>query len=211
MCTALPPRRSPVIANTAATIHSLLWPTVRLARPPVDGARGVLRRPPVRLCLESGMTLPRDALRPLFLVEGVFVPRRTLTLRDLGRSTPPRSSPFLCCPITCPILRFVTIDLHGRALRLVHTKLLRREGPDPPRARQFCDPDLEPLPFFCGPVKLAVDLCGPGIEPRGDRVQIDTPQHQEHGHHDQHRKVASPAGGLAPQGVILRPVRDTLL
>src|SRR5215211_4431572 len=177
MCTALPARRSPVTTNTAATIHSLLWPTVRFARPPVDGARGVFGEPPARLCLESGMTLPREALRTLFLVEGVLVPRRTLALRGLGLSTLPRSSPFLWCPMMCPILRFATIDLHGRALRLVHTKLLCREGPDPPRARQFRDPDLEPLPFFSGPVKPDVDLCGPGVEPRGDRVQIDAPQH----------------------------------
>src|SRR5215210_1612649 len=126
MCTALPPRSSPVMANTAATIHSLLWPTVRCAWPPVDAARGVLVAPLVRLlCLERGMTLPREALRPLFLVVGgVFVPRRTFALRGRCRSTLPRSSPFLWCPIVRPILRSVNIDLHGRALWLVHTKLL---------------------------------------------------------------------------------------
>src|SRR5215204_1791779 len=134
MCTALPPRSSPVMANTAATIHSLLWPTVRFVCPPVDATRGVLVAPLVRLlCLERGTTLPREALRPLFLVfGGVFVPRRTLALRGRCRSTLPRSSPFLWCPIVLPILRFVTIDLHCRALWLVHAKPLRSEGPDPP-------------------------------------------------------------------------------
>ena len=131
------------MANTAATIHSLLCPTVRFAWPPADAARGVLVAPPVRLCPESGMTLPREDLRPLFLVlGGVFVPRRTFALREPCRSTLPRSSPSLWCPIVRPILRLITIDLHGRALRLVHTKLLSREGPDPFRTRQLRDPDL---------------------------------------------------------------------
>src|SRR5215212_2542997 len=209
MCTALPPRRNPVIANTAATIHSLLWPTVVFASPVVD-ERGFLAgprlAPPVRLCPNSGTTLPPVDLRPLILVRGgLFVPRRTF-----GRSTLPRSSPFLWCPIVCPILRCVSINLQGRALWLVHAKLLRREGPDPLRTRKFRDPDLEPFPFFSGPVKPYAEIGGPGVEPRGDRVQIDAPQHQEHRHHNQHRKPAAPARGLLPEGVILHAVRGAL-
>src|SRR5215213_11696788 len=189
MCTALPPRRSPVTANTAATIHSLLWPTVVVASGPIDDARRALVvarfAPPAHLWPRSGMTLPPEDLRPLFLVRGGgVVPRRILALRGPGRSTLPRSPPFPWCPIVRPILRFVTINLHGRALRLVQAKLLRREGPDPLRTRQFRDPDLESLPYLSGPIKPDVEFGGPGIEPCGDRVQIDAPQHQEHGHHD---------------------------
>src|SRR5688572_15903623 len=173
MCTALPPRRSPVTANTAATIHSLLWPTVVLASGPIDDTRRVLVAP------RSGMTLPPEDLGPLFLVRGgVFLPRRILALRGPGRSTLPRSSPFLWCPIVFPILRSYAIDFQGSALRLVHTKLLRREGPDPLRARQFGDFDLESLPYFSGPIKLDAEFGRPGVEPRGERVQIDAPQHQ---------------------------------
>src|SRR5215217_4972356 len=133
MCTALPPRRSPVTANTAATIHSLLWPTVVLASGPIDDARCALVAPrfapPARLWARSGMTLPPEDLRRLFLVRGGgFLPRRILALRGPGRSTLPRSSPFLWCPIVLPILRSYSIDFQGSALRLVHTELLRREG-----------------------------------------------------------------------------------
>src|SRR5215208_8235885 len=102
MCTALPPRRSTVTANTAATIHSLLWPTVVLVSGLIDAARRApLARfaPPTRLWPRSGMTLPPEDLRPLFLVRGGGVlPRRILALRGPGRSTPPRPSPFLWCP-----------------------------------------------------------------------------------------------------------------
>src|SRR5215217_769365 len=192
MCTALPPRRSPVTANTAATIHSLLWPTVVLASW-LDGARRTLIMPRLapRLCLRSGMTLPSAVLRLLFSVRGgVFVPRRILVLRGPGRSTLPWTSPSLRCPIVCPILRFVSVDLQGSALWLVHTKLLRREGPYPLRGRQFGDP---------------------GVERCGDRVQIDATQHQQYGHHDQHRKPAPPARSLPLRREILRWVLGALL
>src|SRR5215208_1522853 len=199
MCTALPTRRSPVTANTAATIHSLLWPTVVLSSGPIDDVRRAPGFAP-----RSGMTLPPEDLRPLFLVcGGVFLPRRILALRGPGRSTLPRSSPFLWCPIVLPILRSCSIDFQGSALRLVHTKLLRREGPDPLRARQFGDFDLESLPYFSGPIKPHAEFGGSGVEPRGERVQIDAPQHQQHGHHDQHRKPATPTRGLPPQGAVL--------
>src|SRR5215203_6602645 len=204
MCTALPPRRSTVIANTAATIHSLLWPTVVLASGAIDDARRALVAPLARLWPRSGMTLPPEDLGPLFLVRGgVFLPRRILALRGPGRSTLPRSSPFLWCPIVFPILRSYAIDFQGSALRLVHTKLFRREGPDPLRARQFGDFDLESLPYFSGPIKPEVEFGGPGVEPSSERVQIDAPQHQQHGHYDQHRKPATPARGLPPQGAML--------
>src|ERR687894_208736 len=131
MCTALPPSRSPVITKTAATIHSLLWPTLALAAP-LDG-RGVLVAPrfvpPVRRCLKSGMTLPPVALRPLFLVRGGFFV--------------PRPSPFLWFSIIYPILHYVAVDLQSRALRLVHAELLRRAVSDPTGTREFRDPDLE--------------------------------------------------------------------
>src|ERR687890_1608435 len=216
MCTALPPRRSPVTANIAATIHSLLWPTGVLASGSIDDARRALVvasfAPPARLWSRSGMTLPLEDLRPLFLVRGgVFLPRRSLALRNPGRSTLPRSSPFLWCPIVLPILRSYSIDFQGSALRLVHTKLLRREGPDPLRARQFGDFDLESLPYFSGPIKPDAEFGRPGVEPRGKGVQIDAAQHQQHGHHDQHRKPATPARGLPPQGAILRAVLGALL
>src|SRR5829696_6032822 len=212
MCTALPPRRSTVTANTAATIHSLLWPTVVLASGAIDDSRRALVAPLARLWPRSGMTLPPADLDPLFLVRGgVFLPRRILALRGPGRSTLPRSSPFLWCPIVFPILRSYAIDFQGSALRLVHTKLLRREGPDPLRARQFGDFDLESLPYFSGLIQPGVEFGCPGIEPRSERVQIDTPQHQQHGHHDQHRKPATPARGLPPQGAILRAVLGALL
>src|SRR5215210_6494747 len=196
MCTALPPSRSPVITKTAATIHSLLWPTLALAAPPLDG-RDVLVAPRfaplVRRCLKSGMTLPPVTLRPLFLVRGgFFVPRRTLALPSLSRSTLPRASLFLWFSIVCPILHFVSVYLQGRALRLVHAELLRRALSDPAGTREFRDPDLESLPYFSDSVKPDSDIVGPGVEPRGDRVQIDAPQHQEHGHHYDHRKPAPP-------------------
>src|SRR5215212_8506522 len=214
MCTALPPRRSPVTANTAATIHSLLRPTVVLASGPIDDARCALVAPrlalPARLWPRSGMTLPPEDLRPLLLVRGgVFLPRRILALRGPGRSTLPRSSPFLLCPIVLPTLRSCSIDFQGSALRLVHTKLLRREGPDPLRARQLGDFDLESLPYFSGPIKPHAEFGGPGVEPRGERVQIDAPQHQQHGHHDQHRKPATPIRSLS--GAILRAAPGVLL
>src|SRR5919107_839463 len=214
MCTALPPRRSPVTANIAATIHSLLWPTGVLAWGPSDDARRALVgagfAPRARLWPRSGMTLPLEDLRPLFLVRGgVFLPRRSLALRNPGRSTLPRSSPFIWCPIVLPILRSYSIDFQGIALRLVHTKLLRREGHDPLRARQFGDFDLESLPYFSGPIKPDLKFSGPGVEPRGERVQIDAPQHQQHGHHDQHRKPATPIRGLP--GAILRAAPGVLL
>src|SRR5829696_5533552 len=215
MCTALPPRRSTVTANIAATIHSLLWPTVVLASVLIDAARRApLARfaPPARLWPRSGMTLPLEDLRPLFLVRGgEFLPRRNLALRGSGRSTLPRSSPFLWCPIVFPILRSSSIDFQGSALRLVHTKLLRREGPDPLRAQQLGDFDLESLPYFSSPIKPDVEFGGPGVEPRGHRVQIDASQHQQHGHHDQHRKPAAPARSLPFQGAILRAVLGALL
>src|SRR5919107_3494060 len=208
MCTALPPRRSPVTANIAATIHSLLWPTGVLASGSIDDARRALVvayfGPPARLWPRSGMTLPLEDLRPLFLVRGgVFLPRRSLALRNPGRSTLPRSSPFLWCLIVLPILRSYSIDFQGSALRLVHTKLLRREGPDPLRARQFGDFDLESLPYFSGPIEPDAEFGRPGVEPRGECVQIDAPQHQQNGHHDQHRKPATPARGPLPQGAVL--------
>src|SRR5918993_4224192 len=211
MCTALPPRRSPVTTNTAATIHSLLRPTVVLAAGPVDEARRapVAPRfaPPDRLWPRSGMTLPPEDLRPLFVVRGgAFLPRRILALRGPGRSTLPRSSPFLWYPIVLPILRSCSIDFQSSALRLVHTELLRREGPDPVRAREFGDFDLESLSYFSGPIEPDVELGGPGVEPRGDRVQVDAPQHQQHGHNDQHRKPATPARGFPPQAALPRPV-----
>src|SRR5215211_6751725 len=212
MCTALPPRRSTVTANTAATIHSLLWPTVVLASGTIDDARRALVAPLARLWPRSGMTLPPEDLGPLFLVcGGVFLPRRILALRGPGRSTLPRSSPFLWCPIVLPILRSYSIDFQGSALRLVQTELLRREGPDPLRARQFGDFDLESLPYFSGSIKPDVEFGGLGVEPRGQRVQIDAPQHQQHGHHDQHRKTATPARGLPPHCAILRAVLGALL
>src|SRR5829696_8209047 len=207
MCTALPTRRSPVTANTAATIHSLLWPTVVLSSGPIDDVRWAPGFAP-----RSGMTLPPEDLRPLFLVcGGVFLPRRILALRGPGRSTLPRSSPFLWCPIVLPILRSYSIDFQGSALRLVHTELLRREDPDPLRARQFGDFDLESLPYFSGPIKPDVEFGGLGVEPRGQRVQIDAPQHQQHGHHNQHRKTATPARGLPPHCAIQRAVLGALL
>src|SRR5215204_5665792 len=207
-----PPRRSTVTANTAATIHSLLWPTVVLASGAIDDSRRALVAPLARLWPRSGMTLPPEDLDPLFLVRGgVFLPRRILALRGPGRSTLPRSSPFLWCPIVLPILRSCSIDFQGSALRLVHTKLLRREGPDPLRARQFGDFDLESLPYFSGPIKPHAEFGGSGVEPRGERVQIDAPQHQQHGHHDQHRKTATPARGLPPHCAILRAVLGALL
>src|SRR5215211_1510978 len=158
------------------------------------------------------MTLPPEDLRPLFLVRGVeFLPRRILALRGPGRSTLPRSSPFLWCPIVLPSLRSYSIDFQGSALRLVHTELLGREGPDPLRARQLGDFDLESLPYFSSPIKPDVEFGGPGVEPRGHRVQIDASQHQQHGHHDQHRKPAAPARSLPFQGAILRAVLDALV
>src|SRR5215211_7783400 len=98
MCTALPPRRSPVTANTAATIHSLLWPTVVLASGRIDAPRRALVAPrfapPDRLWPQSGMTLPEEDLPLLFLVRGGrFLPRLILASRGPGRSTLPRSSP----------------------------------------------------------------------------------------------------------------------
>src|SRR5215210_7114246 len=214
MCTALPPSRSPVITKTAATIHSLLWPTLALAAPSLDG-RGVLVAPrfvpPVRRCPKSGMTFPPVALRPLFLVRGgFFVPRRTLAWRGLSLSTLPRASPFLWFCIVCPILHFVSVDLQGRALRLVHAELLRRTLSDPACTREFREPDLESLPFFSDSVKPDFEIVGPGVEPRGDRVQIDAPQHQEHGHHYDHRKPAPPARRFPLQGTDLRTVRGTV-
>src|SRR5215210_1625457 len=213
MCTALPPSRSPVITKTAATIHSLLWPTLTLPAPPLDG-RDVLVAPRfaplVRRCLKSGMTLPPVALRPLLLVRGgFFVPRRTLAWRGLSLSTLPRASPFLWFCIVCPILHFVSVDLQGRALRLVHTELLRRTVSDPAGTREFRDPDLESLPFFSDSVKPDFEILSPGVEPPGDRVQIDAPQHQQHGHHDDHRKPAPPARRFPLQGTELRAVRST--
>src|SRR5215218_2778300 len=207
MCTALPTRRSPVTANTAATIHSLLWPTVVLSSGPIDDVRRAPGFAP-----RSGMTLPPEDLRPLFLVcGGVFLPRRILALRGPGRSTLPRSSPFLWCPIVLPILRSYSIDFQGSALRLVHTKLLRREGPDPLRARQFGDFDLESLSYVSCPIKPGIEFGGPGVEPRRERVYIDAPQHQQHRHHHKHRKPATPARSLPPQGAILRAVLGALL
>src|SRR5215210_3530225 len=210
MCTARPPSRSPVTANITATIHSLLWPTV-CASPLVDGTRGVLLASPVRPCRERGITLPRAAWRSRVLVRGgFFVPRPVFALRGLGRSTLPRLSTFLLCPIVCPILRFASIDLQGFATWLVHAELLRRQLPDPPRTRQFRDPDLESLPFVSCPVKLHVELRGPGVESRGDRVQIDAPQHQEHRHHNDHRKPAPPAGRFPPKSAVRRAIRGAL-
>src|SRR5215211_7076117 len=213
MCTALPPRRSPVTANTAATIHSLLCPTVLPASGPTEDARRALVArfaSTARLWPRSGMTLPPEDLRPLFLLRGGgFLPRRIFALRGSGRSTLPRFSPFLLCPIVLPILRSYSIDFQGIPLRLVHTKLLRREGHDPLRARQFGDFDLESLPYFSGPIKPDLEFSGPGVEPRGERVQIDAPQHQQHGHHDQHRKPATPIRSLS--GAILRAAPGVLL
>src|SRR5215208_1909570 len=127
MCTALPPRRSPVTANTAATIHSLLWPTVVLASGPIDDARCALVAPrfapPARLWARSGMTLLPEDLRPLFLVRGGGILQwRILAWRVRGWSTQPRSSILLWCPVVLPILRSWSIDFRGRALRLVHSK-----------------------------------------------------------------------------------------
>src|SRR5215211_2892113 len=144
MCTALAPSRSPVITKIAATIHSLLWPTLALAVP-FDG-RDVMAAPrfvpPVRRRPTSGITLPPVALRPLFLVRGgFFVPRRTLALPGPSRSMLPRASPLLWFSIVCPILRFVSVDLQGRALRLVHAELLRGTLSDPACTRKFCNPD----------------------------------------------------------------------
>src|SRR5918995_1098360 len=156
MCTALPPSRSPVITKNAATIHSLLWPTLALAAP-LDGRDGPVAPrfvPPVGRWLKSGMTLPPVAFRPLFLMRGgFFVPRRTPVWRGLSRSMLPRAPPILWFSIVCPILHFVCVDLQGRALRLVHVELLRRALPDPAGTREFRDPDLEPLPFFSDSVK----------------------------------------------------------
>src|ERR687897_3012580 len=216
MCTALPPRRNPVTANTAATIHSLLWPTAVLASGPIDEGRRALVAPrfapPGRPCPRSGMTLPPEDLRPEFLLRGGdFLPRRILALRGPGRSTLPRSSPFLWCPIVLPILRSLSIDFQGSAFRLVPAKLLRREGPDPLRARQFCHPDLESLPYFCGLIEPDVERGGPGVEPRGDRVQVDAPQHQQHGHHDHQPKPATPSRSLLSQGTIPRAVLGAFL
>src|SRR5215216_5770071 len=215
MCTALPPRRSPVTANTAATIHSLLCPTVLPASGPTEDARRALVArfaSTARLWPRSGMTLPPEDLRPLFLLRGGgFLPRRIFALRGSGRSTLPRFFPFLLCPIVLPILRSYSIDFQGIALRLVHTKLLRREGHNPLRARQFGDFDLESLPYFSGPIKPDAEFGDPGVEPRGERVQIDAPQHQQHWHHDQHRKPATPARGLPPQGATLRALLGALL
>src|SRR5215210_9304559 len=173
MCTALPPSRSPVITKTAATIHSLLWPTLTLPVPPLDG-RDVLVAPRfaplVRRCLKSGMTLPPVALRPLFLVRGGFcVPRRAPTLPGLNRSTLPRAFPSLWFSIVCPILHFVSVDLQGRALRLVHAELLLRALSNPASTREFRDPDLESLPFFSDSVKPDFEILSPGVEPPGDR------------------------------------------
>jgi hypothetical protein len=52
----------------------------------------------------------------------------------------------------------------------VHTELLRREGPDPLRTRQFGDFDFESLLYFSGPIKPDVEFGGPGVEPSGERV-----------------------------------------
>ena len=46
----------------------------------------------------------------------------------------------------------------------MHTKLLRREGPDPLRARQFGDFDLESLPYFFGPIKPHAEFGGPQLK-----------------------------------------------
>src|SRR5215207_5599209 len=213
MCTALPPSRRPVITKTAATIHNLLWPTLALTAP-LDGRGDLVAprfAPPVRRCPKSGMTFPPVALRPLFLVRGGFcVPRRTLAWRGLSRSMLPRAPPFLWFSIVCPILHFVSVDLQSRTLRLMHAELLRRALSDPAGTREFRDPDLEPLPFFSDSVEPDFEIVGPGVEPRGDRVQIDAPQHQEHGHHYDHRKPAPPARRFSPHSRFLRADRGTL-
>ena len=99
------------------------------------------------------MTCHQRTYDPSFCCEGDFLPRRILALRAPGRSTLPRSSPFLWCPIVLPILHSYSIDFQGSALRLVHTKLLRRKIPDPLRTRQVGELDLESLPYFSGPIK----------------------------------------------------------
>src|SRR5215210_5718084 len=149
MCTALPPRSSPLTTKTAATVHSRLWPTV-LAWPEVADRRRFLRLSLLRpwRC----MTLPPGVLRSRVLVRGVVaLPRPRFVLRDPGRSALPLLPSFLLCPILCPILRFASrfasVDFRCAAIRLAHAEL-SCELPDPRRARQLRNLDLKPLPFF---------------------------------------------------------------
>src|SRR5215211_1797584 len=206
MCTALAPRRSPLTRKTAATVHNRLWPTAR-SLPATGRNREVSLRPaPLRLLSARDTTSPRGVPRSLLLVRGgVALPR--LVPRRPCRSTLPRVPLFLFCPIVCPILRFVCVDPQCPAVGLAHAELFGTL-PYPRRAGQLRDPDLEPLPFVRDPTELHAEFGGPGIEPRGDRVQIDAPQHQEHGHHDEHGEPATPPGGLAPQRAVRRHARD---
>src|SRR5918994_7642327 len=200
MCTARPPRRRPVTANTAATIRKRLCPTVRPSLP-VEGPR----EPPARLPRGRGMTLAPAALpSPAWVRRGVFVPRAPLTFPALGRSTR-RSSPFLFSPAPCPILPFSPVELQIFASWCSHTQFLGRERSDPLRSRQLRDPDFKPLPFCPGPVEVAFELCDPPVEAGGDRVQVDATQHQQHRHHHQHGELTPP-----PDHVSRPPVRTSL-
>src|SRR5919107_4555835 len=142
MCTALPPSNSPLITNTAATVHNRLRPTVRPAARPTFSAcpglerlRGVPRRSFVRLRPERCMTFPPGPRWSRVLVRGgVVLPRPRLELRRRGRSALPPLPSFLLCAILVPILRFasrfVSVDPQGVAFRLTHAELAS-ELPDP--------------------------------------------------------------------------------
>src|SRR5215217_3538979 len=141
---------------------------------------------------------------------GVVLPRPRFMLRRLGRSALPLLPSFLLCAILFPILRFssglVSVDPQRVTVWLTHAKLAS-ELPDPGRSRQLGDPDLEPLPFVLDHTKLFAQFGGPGVKPRGDRVQVDAPQHQQHGHHYEHRKPAPAACSLPAQRTFRRPLR----
>src|SRR5215210_1647259 len=210
MCTALPPSRNPLTTNTAATVHNRLWPTVRVW-PAAGRSREVFRLLSRRRCPASGTTLPCGVFSSrVFVRGGVALPRPRFALRRLDRSTLPRLPPFLSCPIVRPILRFASVDFQGAATGLLHAEL-PGTLPNIRGARQFRDPDLEPLPFFSGPVELHSYFGRPRVESRGDRVQIDAPQHQEHGYNHEHRKLAAPTGGLPAQRAVRRAIRGALL
>src|ERR687894_1945342 len=199
MCTARPPRRRPVTANTAATIRNRLCPTVRPSLP-VEGPR----EPPARLPRGRGVTpAPAPLPLPARVRRGVFVPRASLTFPALGRSTR-RSSPFLFSPAPCPILPFSPVELQIFATWCSHTQFLGRERSDPLCSGQLRDPYFKARPFCPGSVEIAFELCDPPFEAGGDRVRVDAPQHQQHRHHHQH-------GELTPPNHVSRlPVRTSL-
>src|SRR5918992_257950 len=151
------------------------------------------------------LRVPADELLPVRLLvrELSRVPRLVLP----PRVTLPRLPSFLFSPIPRSILPIAVVDLEILCFRVPHTELLGGEGPYPPRPRQLRDPNLQPLPFGLGPGEPLLETRNLAREPGGDRVQVNTPQHQQHRHYHDHREPPAPSGRLLPPCTGERPLR----